>query len=103
MEIRTQVSLLASIVAIALGLSMLLRDSRARVQTLYSTFALSVGGFYLAHFVHTLVGSHGSPAAWLLRVTIGAKLFSGALVPSTALSFFLEFLGVSPSAHRKGR
>src|SRR5689334_17805589 len=103
MDIRTQVALLASIVAIALGLSMLLRDARSRVQTLYSTFGLSVGGFYLAHFVHMLLESHAASSWWVLRIALGAKLISGALVPSTALSFFLEFLGVSPSAHRKGR
>ena len=103
MEIRTQVALLASIVATALGLSMLLRAGRARVQTLYSTFALSVGGFYLAQFVQTLVEASSSPAPWALRVVLGAKLISGALVPSSALAFFLEFLVVSPSAYRKGR
>ena len=43
MDIRTQTSLLACIVATALGLSMVLRTDRARVLTVYSVFAFTVG------------------------------------------------------------
>ncbi len=99
MDIRTQSALLASIVGLALGLSMLLRASRPRVLTLYSIFALSVGGFYLSHFLQALLStSTGSP--WVQRVVLGANIIVGGFVPPTALAFFLEFLGVS---ERKAR
>ena len=50
MDIRTQSSLLAAIIGLALGLAMLLRPQRPRVLSLFGVFALSVGGFYLARF-----------------------------------------------------
>ncbi|HEX4620744.1 MAG TPA: ATP-binding protein [Myxococcaceae bacterium] len=102
MDIRTQSALLASIVGLALGLSMLLRAQRPRVLTLYAVLCLSVGGYYLAHFLHSLFAP-GTAWGWLLRITVGATIILGALVPSAALSFFLEFLGVSPNALRSGR
>jgi two-component system sensor histidine kinase HydH len=100
-DIRTQSALLASIVAIALGLSMLLRSGRGRATTLYSLFALLVGGFYLASFFHQLVPADHHP--WVMRITLGAELFIAALVPSAALGFFLEFLGGRPRSFRVGR
>jgi signal transduction histidine kinase len=102
MDIRTQSTLLAAIVGLALGLSMLLRAGRPRVLTLYSLFALAVGGYYLAHFFQSVLAA-SAHAGWWLRVAAGATLVLGALVPSAALGFFLEFLGVRPSAYRYGR
>src|SRR5712692_3859127 len=102
MDISTQSTLLAAIVGLALGLSMLLRGGRARVLTLYSFFALNVGGYYFAQFFLSLF----SPATrfpWLLRIAVGATVILGALVPSTALAFFLEFLGVRPKSYRYAR
>ncbi|HYV49100.1 MAG TPA: ATP-binding protein [Myxococcaceae bacterium] len=101
MDIRTQSDLLASIVGLALGVSMLLRAERSRVTNLYAAFALTVGGFYLAHFFeHLFVASTGYA---LQRISHGGMLILGALVPSAALGFFLEFLGVSPRSGRNGR
>ncbi len=102
MDIRTQSTLLAAIVGLALGLSMLLRAGRPRVLTLYSVFALAVGGYYLAHFLQSVLATSAA-GGWWLRVAAGATLVLGALVPSAALGFFLEFLGVRPSAYRYGR
>src|SRR5262249_14931507 len=102
MDLRTQSLLLAAIMALALGLSMLLRAGRPRVLTLYSVFALIVGGFYLAQFSHTLLET-ATRLPWLGRTALGASLILGALVPSAALAFFLEFLGVSPNTLRRGR
>jgi signal transduction histidine kinase len=102
MDIRTQTALLAAIVSMSFGLSVLLRPGRARVVTLYSVLSFSVGLFYLSRFVGALV----TPAAgypWLTRVASGAIIIFAALVPSFALSFFLEFLGVSPALHQIGR
>jgi len=102
MDIRTQSLLLAAIVGLALGLSMLLRADRPRVLTLYSVFALTVGGYYLAHFFQGVFAG-SLHTGWWLRLAEGASLVLGALIPSAALGFFLEFLGVRPSAYRYGR
>lgn len=102
MDIRTQSQLLAAIVGLALGLSMLLRAARPRALTLFSIFALTVGGFYLSQFFHSLLGSWtGYPL--LTRVVAGAELILGSFVPASALAFFLEFLGVGTKAIRIGR
>ncbi len=102
MDIRTQSALLAAIVGLALGLSMLLRAQRPRVLTLYSVFALSVGGFYLSQF---LSGLFATSTDWpfAARVVLGANIILGTAVPWTALSFFLEFLRERPRAVRVGR
>ncbi len=102
MDIRTQSALLASIVGLALGLSMVLRPGRPRVLTLFSILAFTVGGFYLSQFFnHLFQAVTGNP--WLVRGLLGANLVLGALVPSAALAFFLEFLEVSPKTIRYGR
>lgn len=104
MDIRTQTALLASIIGLALGVSMLLRGERPRVVTLYSVFALSAGGFYLVHFFHQLLFDYpGMADNALTKAAARASVVLGALVPTTALAFFLEFLGVSPKSQRAGR
>ena len=102
MDIRTQSALLASIVCSALGLSMLLRAGRPRVFTAYSVLALVVGGYYLSQFADALL-SPLSGFPWSARIALGTRLILGALVPSAALGFFLEFLRVSPNTARRGR
>jgi signal transduction histidine kinase len=101
MDIRTQSALLASIIGLALGVSMLLRAGRPRVLTLYSVFALTVGGYYLSSFFHTLFA--GSEYPWVSRVAVGATILLASLVPGAAVAFFLEFLGVSKGTHLLGR
>jgi signal transduction histidine kinase len=100
MDIRTQSALLASIIGLALGLSMLLRAGRPRVVTLYSVFALTVGGYYLSSFFHLFIRAE-SP--WVTRVTLGATILLASLVPGAAVAFFLEFVGVSKGTHLLGR
>jgi two-component system sensor histidine kinase HydH len=101
MDIRTQSALLAAIVGLALGLSMLLRAGRPRVVTAYSLLALSVGGYYFAQFFHAVVPGEQWP--WLAQVGISASLILGAMIPAVALAFFLEFLSVRASVLRYGR
>src|SRR3954468_10738357 len=102
MDIRTQSALLAAIVGLALGVSMLLRPQRPRVLTLFGIFAISVGSFYLSQCLEGLFPwSAESPV--VSRIVLGSTLVLGALLPSTALSFFLEFLNFSPRASRYGR
>lgn len=100
-DIRTQSALLAAIVGLALGVSVLLRAQRPRVLTQYAIFALSIGIYYLTRFMEGLF-------PWNLgtltgRAMLGLTILTGAVVPSTALSFFLEFLNFSPRAARYGR
>jgi two-component system, NtrC family, sensor histidine kinase HydH len=101
-DIRTQTALLACIVATALGLSMVLRADRPRVLTVYSVFAFTVGTFYLAGFLQSIFLS-GGLAGWPVRIAVGVRLLAGALVPSAALGFFLEFLGGQAQARRTSR
>lgn len=101
MDIRTQSALLAAIVGLALGLAMLLRAVRPRVLTLFGVFAMSVGVFHLSRFLEGLFPwDDGSLVG---RLFLGMTIVTGAIVPSTALSFFLEFLNFSPRAARLGR
>ncbi|RKG49290.1 histidine kinase [Corallococcus sp. AB011P] len=101
MDIRTQSALLASIIGLALGVSMLLRPGRPRVLTLYSVFTLTVAGYYLSLFFHSIFPSHDYP--WVSRIALGATVLVVSLVPGAAVAFFLEFLGVSKGAHQVGR
>jgi two-component system, NtrC family, sensor histidine kinase HydH len=101
MDIRTQSALLASIIGLALGVSMLLRAGRPRVLTLYSVFTLTVGGYYLSSFFHSLFA--GTEYPWVSRVAVGATILLASLVPGAAVAFFLEFLGVSKGTHLLGR
>ena len=103
MDIRTQSALLAAIVGLALGVSMLLRAQRPRVLTLYGIFALSVGGFYFARFLEWLFPWQGPDSTVAGRVMLGLTITLGALVPSTALAFFLEFLNFGPRTARYAR
>ena len=102
MDIRTQTALLACIVATALGLSIVLRSGRARVLTAYAIFAFAAGAFYLADFLRSVFLS-GGLTGWPVRVAIGVRLLAGAVVPSAALGFFLEFLGGQSQGRRTTR
>ncbi|RKI60990.1 histidine kinase, partial [Corallococcus sp. AB049A] len=101
MDIRTQSALLASIIGLALGVSMLLRPQRPRVLTLYSVFTLTVAGYYLSLFFHSIFPAQDY--RWVSRIALGATVLVVSLVPGAAVAFFLEFLGVSKSAHQVGR
>jgi len=101
MDIRTQSALLASIIGLALGVSMLLRPGRPRVLTLYSVFALTVAGYYLSLFFHSIFPAAVYP--WASRISLGTTILVASLVPGAAVAFFLEFLGVSKGTHLVGR
>jgi len=101
MDIRTLSALFASLVGLALGLSMLLRTGRTRVVTLYSVFTLTVAGYYLSIFLHGLFSGPAYP--WVGRVAVGATILLASVVPGTAVAFFLEFLGVSKGTYMLGR
>ncbi len=80
---------------------MMLRRERARVLTLYGIFAISVGAFQFAHFFEQLFPLERGTN--ISRVALGLAIVFGSMVPSTALTFFMEFLRFSPRAVGLGR
>jgi two-component system, NtrC family, sensor histidine kinase HydH len=97
-DIRTQAALLAGIVTLALAGAALLRDNRPRVFTLFALFAANVGVYALADFLHRWSGGESARVLWE-RVAVAVA----ALTPATALSFFLDFLGVARRPARRAR
>ncbi|ACG73200.1 signal transduction histidine kinase, nitrogen specific, NtrB [Anaeromyxobacter sp. K] len=97
MDIRTQATLLAAIVTLALAAAALLRDNRSRVFTLFALFSADLFLFSLALFFLRWKQSFGT--VWWERLAVG----TGALIPAAALAFFLEFLGVARRPARRAR
>jgi signal transduction histidine kinase len=97
-DIRTQATLLAAIVTLALAGAALLRDNRPRVFTLFAIFSANLGVFSLGNFFHRWPGAE-------LRYDLWERLavVTGALLPASALAFFLEFLGVARRPARRAR
>jgi signal transduction histidine kinase len=97
-DIRTQATLLAAIVTLALAGAALLRDNRPRVFTLFAIFSANLGVYSLGVFFHRWPGAE-------LRYDLWERLavFTGALLPASALAFFLEFLGVARRPARRAR
>jgi len=93
-DIRTQSTLLAAIIAVALAVSMLLRPRRAKTLSLFAVLCLSLASWYLAQFLFTITG---------LDLWLRAVIATGAAIPAAVLAFFLEFLGVSRRSARRGR
>jgi signal transduction histidine kinase len=97
-DIHTQATLLAAIVLGALAGAALLRDARPRVFTLFAVFSANLSIFSLADFLHR----------WP-QVVFGHDLFerlavvAAALIPASALAFFLEFLGIARRPARRAR
>jgi signal transduction histidine kinase len=97
-DIRSQAALLAAIVTFALAAASLLRDNRSRVFTLFAVFAADLALFSVASFLLRWEGSRFADV-WWERLAVA----TGALVPSAALAFFLEFLGVARRPARRAR
>ncbi len=96
MDIRTQSSLLAVAVTLALALAVLLRPrlARNRSLTLFALLCLSLSAWYLTDFLQALSGRE-------IWARLGVAM--GALVPFCALIFFLQFLGMSPTWSRRAK
>jgi signal transduction histidine kinase len=97
-DIRTQATLLAAIVTIALAGAALLRKNRPRVFTLFAIFSANLGLFSLSDFFNRWPGA-GEPYGVWERLAV----VTGGLLPATALAFFLEFLGVARRPARRAR
>jgi two-component system sensor histidine kinase HydH len=98
-DIRSQAALLAAIITIALATAALLREGRTRVFTLFAAFSLDLFFYSLADFLLLW------PPAALLAPTLWSRVAIGAaaLLPTAALAFFLEFLGVARRPARRAR
>ncbi len=84
MELRVQASLLAALIALAIGLSVLLRPRKARVHWSFSGFSFAVAAWYLSRSV---VAVTGQGPVWT-RVS----LICAILLPLSAVGFFRSFV-----------
>jgi two-component system sensor histidine kinase HydH len=76
-------SLLASLVILAIGASVLLRDRTRRTYTAFTAFAFMVSAWHLCNFI--AMATHQQLVEWL-------ALWPAATIPPVALRFFREFL-----------
>ena len=97
-DVHIQATLLAAIVTMALAGAALLRDNRPRVFTLFAVFSANLGLYSLADFLHRWPDVELRFDAWERLAVVMA-----ALLPATALAFFLEFLGVARRPARRAR
>lgn len=88
MELRTQTSLLASVLAFAITATVLLRPRRRRIHWDFSIFGLVVGGWYLTTF---LSGVFTTNTLWARIDRVAA-----VLLPLAALRFFRAFVEDEP-------
>lgn len=83
MNILATSSLLASLVTLAIGVSVLLRDRTRRTYTTFAAFTFMVAMWHLLNFVAGATGS---------ELFIWLALWPAAAIPPTALRFFRHFL-----------
>lgn len=93
MDVQALTSLLASLVILAIGASVLLRDRTRRTYTSFAAFTFMVAAWHLCNFVAKATES--PLAQWL-------ALWPAATIPPTAVAFFREFLA-QPSIGGKRR
>ena len=93
MNVLALSALLASLVILAIGASVLLRDRTLRTYTSFASFTFMVSAWHLCNFV--AMATESPLAQWL-------ALWPAATIPPTALAFFREFLA-QPSIGGKRR
>ncbi|MBI2894089.1 MAG: two-component system sensor protein [Deltaproteobacteria bacterium] len=94
MDLRTQTALLAAILSLALGVSVLLRGRTDRQHVLFVVFGLNLTAYYLATFFLKWAGG---------EIAGRAVLVAGVLLPQVATRFFGGFLGVQLRPQRLTR
>ena len=82
-DLRSQISLIAAVLALTLAVSVLLRTPRQRVHYSFTTFAFGVGAWYLSA---ALLRTFNDP------IYIRINLLCALVVPITALLFFRVFV-----------
>ena len=94
MNIQAVSALLASILILAIGLSVLLRSRRDRMFTAFAAFTFTVSAWHACTFVAT--ATEKPVVVWL-------ALWAAATIPPTAIAFFRLFLSQpSIGGQRKG-
>ncbi len=88
MDLRTQTSLLASILAIAITATVLLRPRRRRIHWQFGIFGLTVAGWYMTTFLSGVLVSY---TLWTRINHVMA-----VLLPLAALRFFRAFVEEEP-------
>src|SRR5215208_412855 len=83
MNIQALSSLLAALVTLAIGASVVLRDRRRRKYTTFAVFTFNVALYHMFTFAAGILGSDWYQ--WL-------SYFPAALIPTSALRFFRAFL-----------
>ncbi|HTM20044.1 MAG TPA: ATP-binding protein [Kofleriaceae bacterium] len=83
MNVLALSALLASLVTLAIGASVLLRDRTRRTYTSFAAFTFMVSAYHLCSFV--AMATESPLAEWL-------ALWPAATIPPTALAFFREFI-----------
>ena len=87
-------ALLAALLIIAIGLSVLLRSRRDKMYTTFAAFTFTVSAWHLCTFIHVATGS--TLVQWL-------AMWAAATIPVTAIAFFRSFLAQpSIGGRRKG-
>ncbi len=93
MNVLAVSNLLASVIILAIGASVLLRDRTRRTYTSFAAFTFMVSAWYLTNFI--AMATREPVVGWL-------ALWPAATIPPVALRFFREFLA-EPSVGGKHR
>ncbi len=93
MNVKALTALLAALVILAIGASVLLRDRTRRTYTSFAAFTFVVAAWHLCNFI--AMATESPLARWL-------ALWPAATIPPTALAFFREFIA-QPSIGGKHR
>ena len=93
MNLLALTNILACVVIIAIGVSVLIRNRTRRTYTSFSAFAFVVAAWHLGNFI--AMATKHEVAIWL-------ALWPAATIPPTAVAFFREFLA-EPSIGGKRR
>jgi two-component system sensor histidine kinase HydH len=92
-NIQAIAALLASLLTVVIGVSVLLRDRTRRTYTSFAALTFTLSAWHMCTFIATVTGS--PTARWL-------SLWPAATIPPTAVTFFREFLA-QPSIGGKRR
>ncbi|MCA9581135.1 MAG: two-component system sensor protein, partial [Myxococcales bacterium] len=83
MDLRTQTSLIAAVLSLAIAATVLLRPRRRRMHWLFSFFAVSIAAWYLTTFLYRVLGTD----LW-----IRSNLVCAVVLPVAGVQFFRAFI-----------
>ena len=87
MDVQAVSALLAALLILAIGVSVLLRSRSDRTYTSFAAFTFTVSAWHLCSFIDAATAKSGEPSVmhWL-------SLWAAATIPPTAIRFFRIFL-----------